>query len=132
MNPYERYQEQVVTTMTQGDMLIKLYDEALKQIQVARVCIQSDNIGDMDHAINKTLKIIRYLRSTLDFRYPISNNLSRLYEFFDSQLVMASVKKDDKILDDIEPLVLDLRNTFEQCDKMSRSNRAAAATGKMA
>lgn len=131
MNPYEKYQQQVVTTMTQGDMLIKLYDETVKQIQIARASIQSEKITEMDAALTKAVKIIRYLRSTLDFRFPISNNLSKLYDFFDNQLVMASVKKDVHILDDIEPLVYDLRSTFDQCDKMSRANRASSAVGKV-
>ena len=129
MNPYERYQEQMVTTMTQGDMLIKLYDESIKQIQIARSAIEAGNIPDMDKALTKTLKVIRYLRSTLDFRYPISNNLAQLYDFFDSQLVMANVKKDSKLLDDIEPLVQDMRGTFAECDKINRTNRVGMAVG---
>ena len=127
MNPYEKYQQQVVTTMTQGDMLLKLYDEALKQIDVARAAIGEERIKDMDKAISKTEQIIRYLRSTLDFRYPISNQLSKLYDFFNTQLVMANVKKDVKLLDDIQPLIRELRDTFDQCAKIERAGRTGMA-----
>lgn len=122
-NPYQKYQEQMVTTMTQGDMLMKLFDESLRQIELARNAIENQNIPEMDKANQKAQRIFSYLRSCLDFRFPISNNLSNFYDFFNQQLVASNVKKDVKPLDDIAPLVMELRNTFEQADKMDRSSR---------
>lgn len=129
MNPYERYQQQMVTTMTQGDMLIKLYDEVIKQIEIARAAIETKKISEMDAALSKAQKIIHYLQTSLDPRYDISSTLGKLYEFFASQIVMANVKKDVKLLDDISPLILDLRNTFEQCDRQNRAGRTSFTTG---
>ncbi len=123
MNPYEKYQQQMVTTMTQGEMLLKLYDETLRQIDIARNCIQTKDIAGMDKAISKAQKIIQYLRGNLDFRYSVSGNLAKLYDFFGTELMSSSIKKAVQPLDDIQPLILDLRNTFEQCDKMERSAR---------
>ncbi len=127
MNPYEKYRQQVVTTMTQGEMLLKLFDEALRQIDLARVAIASAKVDAMDKAINKAEQIVRYLRSSLDFRFPISQELSNLYDFFNTQLVMANVKKDVQPLDDIQPLIRELRETFEQCVKIERAARAPIA-----
>lgn len=132
MNPYEKYQQQVVTTMTQGDMLLKLYDEAIKQIGIARAAIEDKKIEPMAIALEKTERIIRYLESTLDFRYSVSDNLSQLYSFFYTQLVLANVKKDVKPLNDIEPLIQELRETFCQCDKMNRAERTSVSLGDMA
>lgn len=129
MNPYEKYQQQVVTTMTQGDMLQKLYNEVIKQMEVARVAIAASQNDAMGKAIDKAVRIIRHLRSTLDMRYEVSGNLAKLYDFFDMQLVLASVKKDVKILNEIEPLIGELRDTFLQCDKIDRSNRVASSVG---
>ncbi len=127
MNPYEQYQKQMVTTMTQGEMLLKLYDEILRQIDFAKVSIQSGNVEEMNKTISKAQKILRHLQDNLDHRYPISNNLSQLYSFFTRELMFANIRKDSKHLDDIRPLILDLRNTYEQCDKIERSNRNKAA-----
>jgi flagellar protein FliS len=44
----------------------------------------------------------------------IAVNLERLYVFFLEQLGEANVKKDVKPLLEIKPLVIDLRNTWEQ------------------
>ena len=132
MNPYQKYQQQMVNTMTQGESLLMLYDETLKQMDIARNAIVTGKTGDMDKALEKAEKIIRYLRSILDFRYTVSNSLSKLYDFFNTQLVMASVRKDIKPLDDIRPLVQELRDTFDQCDKInrvSRTNLSASSVG---
>ncbi len=131
MNPYEKYQQQMVTTMTQGEMLLKLYDETLRQIDLARNCIQTKDIAGMDKAISKAQKIIHYLRGNLDHRYSVSGNLSKLYDFFSGELMGASIKKEVQPLDDIQPLILDLRNTFEQCDRIERSNRTGHATANV-
>ncbi|MGD9560234.1 MAG: flagellar export chaperone FliS [Oscillospiraceae bacterium] len=129
MNPYEKYQQQVVTTMTQGDMLLKLYDESAKQIEIARASIVAGKVEEMDRAISKAEEIIRYLKGILDYRYPVSANLAKLYDFFNTQLVMANVKKDVKHLDDIQPLILELRETFSQCVKIDRATRTSSVVG---
>ncbi len=131
MNPYQKYQQQMVTTMTQGESLIMLYDGALKQIDIARNAIRTGKTEEMDKALTKAEKIIRYLRGILDHRYGVSGGLSKLYEFFDSQLVMASVKKDAALLDEIRPMLQDLRDTFSQCDKINRVGRTAQSIGSM-
>lgn len=129
MNPYEKYQQQMVTTMTQGDMLLKLYDETLKQIGIAKQAMNENKIEEMAKALGKTEKIIRYLKDTLDHRFPVSANLAKLYDFFNMQIVMANVKKAAQPLNEIEPLIQELRDTFAECDKMGRTERAATAVG---
>ena len=39
VNPYQQYQRQSVMTMTQGEMLTKLYDEVIKQMSGAKICL---------------------------------------------------------------------------------------------
>ena len=135
MNPYQKYQqqyqEQMVNTMTQGEMLIMLYDGAIKQVDIARSCIASGQAEEMDVALEKAEKIVRYLRSILDFRFPVSSNLSKLYDFFNTQMVMASIKKDMIPLDEIRPLLVDLRDTFDQCTKIERNMRNGVAMGSV-
>ena len=131
MNPYQKYQNQMVNTMTQGESLIMLYDGTLKQMDIARRAITEGKTAEMDVALKKAQKIIQYLRSILDSRYPVSDSLSKLYVFFNTQLVMASVKKDVNIIDEIRPLIQELRDTFDQCDKMNRVSRTHVSMGSV-
>ena len=53
MNPYQKYQNQMVNTMTQGESLMMLYDGTLKQMDIARRAITEGKTAEMDVALKK-------------------------------------------------------------------------------
>lgn len=107
-------------TMTKGEMLIKLYDEVLKQLHSGVHFIKEKNMTESNKALQKAQTIIDYLRSTLNRKYPISANLSSLYRFFNEQIVSANIHRDVKPLEDVIPMVEELRDAFAQADKQVR------------
>ena len=119
VNPYQQYQRQSVMTMTQGEMLTKLYDEVIKQMSGAKICLTEKDLSGVNNALQKAQRI--YLKSTLDFKYEISGNLDALYDFFIERIVQANLKKDAAMLDEIIPMIEDLRDTFVQADRNARS-----------
>ena len=121
VNPYQQYQRQSVMTMTQGEMLTKLYDEVIKQMSGAKICLTDNVLSGVNNALQKAQRILFYLKSTLDFKYEISGNLDALYDFFIERIVQANLKKDAAILDEIIPMIEDLRDTFVQADRNARS-----------
>lgn len=108
----EEYQSQSIMTMTQEQMVLKLYEEIIKQLNIG---IQSiDNEPDIDKrnaSLQKAQKILYHLRMTLDYDYEISNYLNLMYEIFIKNIVEANVKSISKPLKDILPAIIDLRNT---------------------
>lgn len=121
VNPYQQYQRQSVMTMTQGEMLTKLYDEVIKQMSGAKICLTEKDLSGINNALQKAQRILFYLKSTLDFKYEISGNLDALYDFFIERTVQANLKKDAAMLDEIIPMIEDLRDTFVQADRNARS-----------
>ena len=121
VNPYQQYQSQSVMTMTQGEMLTKLYDEFIKQMSGAKICLTEKDLSGVNNALQKAQRILFYLKSTLDFKYEISGNLDALYDFFIERIVQANLKKDAAMLDEIIPMIEDLRDTFVQADRNARS-----------
>ena len=121
VNPYQQYQRQSVMTMTQGEMLTKLYDEVIKQMSGAKICLTEKDLSGVNNALQKAQRILFYLKSTLDFKYEISGNLDALYDFFIKRIVQANLKKDAAMLDEIIPMIEDLRDTFVQADRNARS-----------
>lgn len=79
---YQQYKQQSINTMTKGEMLILLYDEAIKRLIKAEMALKSGEYGLFDESIVRVKDIFRYLTDTLDKKYPISNELSRIYDFF--------------------------------------------------
>ena len=121
VNPYQQYQRQSVMTMTQGEMLTKLYDEVIKQMSGAKICLTEKDLSGVNNALQKAQRILFYLKSSLDFKYEISGNLDALYDFFIERIVQANLKKDAAMLDEIIPMIEDLRDTFVQADRNARS-----------
>lgn len=120
MNPYEQYKKQSVMTMTQGQMLTKLYEEIIKQLNGAIVYINEKNVVKSNEALQKSQKILNYLKATLDHKYKISDNLESLYDFFIQEIVHANIKKDIKPIQDVLPMIEELRDTFIEADRLAR------------
>ena len=116
----DNYKKQAVYSMTQGEMLMLLYDELIKDLNRAKIWLEQKKIENFDKDIQKALDIVRYLRKILDMKYPISRELSRLYNFCESHLsrVLASRRAD--LIEEIIPIIQDLRSAFKEADLISR------------
>ena len=121
VNPYQRYQQQSVMTMTPGEMLLKLYDEVITQLTAVRQFNEEKDYEKSNASLKKAQRIIRYLDQTLDPQYEISGSLSALYDYFIRRLVDANLPNDNAPIDEVLPMISDLRDTFAQADKNSRS-----------
>jgi len=119
-NPYQEYKKQAVLTMTQGEMVVKLYDECLKMLNAGIVYIQDKNIEMCNKSLKKAHEILNYMSSILNRDYEISNELSALYEYYVRQIITANTKKDIEPLEEIIPMITDLRNSFYEADKQLR------------
>lgn len=126
INPYDKYKEQSVMTMTHGEMLVKLYEEAAKQMKLGQRCITESDLVAANNALQKAQRILSYLKETLDFKYEVSNSLASLYDFFNSQIMMANIRKDPSLLDSIIPMVEDLKDTFLEGEKLARMSKQPA------
>ena len=87
-----QYRQTSVTTATPGQILIMLYEAAIKNVKKASYCIQSGDIPGKGVAIVKTHDIINELINSLDFNVggDVARELERLYNFIIDQLVLAN------------------------------------------
>lgn len=108
----EEYQNQSIMTMTQEQMLLKLYEEIIKQINIGIESIDKNpDVTKRYTSLQKAQKILNHLRMTLDYNYEISNYLNLMYEIFIKNIIDANVKNSSKQLKEILPSIIDLRNT---------------------
>lgn len=120
-NPYEMYKQQSVMTMTQSEMLLKLFDGLILQLNRGKEGIAHQDVMKANAALQKSQKILNYLRSTLDFQYEISNQLSALYDYFVRQVVAANIRKDAAPLEEVLTMIQELRDTFAQAAKQAKT-----------
>ena len=83
---YQAYKNQSIFTMTQGELLLTLYDELVKRLLPGGFGSEKSGLWDFEHSIGRSAEIVDYLNSTLDNRYQISGQLSRMYDFLNFTL----------------------------------------------
>ena len=119
-NAYSEYKKQSLQTLTPMEIVVKLYDEAEKQMNIAIMSIDGKNYAAANKSLQKTQDIVNALRSVLDMDIPMSKDLDALYDFFNRQLVTANMKKDTKMIKELIPLFADLRDAFAQVAAMPK------------
>ena len=127
-NPYEKYKQQSVMTMTGGDMVNLLFETAIKRLNEGLACLEAKDYEGSNTAFQKAQNIFTHLDVTLDDKYDISKNLSALYEFFNYSIMQANMKKEPKPVEEILPMIAELKESFSQADKQVRIRRSGGDT----
>lgn len=121
-NAYSEYKKQSLSTLTPMEIVVKLYDEAEKQMNRAIIHINEKNYASANKELQKSQDIVNALRSVLDMKIPMSKDLDALYAYFNRQLVNANVKKDINIIKELLPMFADLRDAFAQVAAMPKES----------
>lgn len=121
VNIYQQYKAQSLETLTKGEIVVKLFEEASKQISTAIFLANSTDAYKSFNCIVKAQKIIRTLNYSLDMRYAISIELDDMYMFLHDKLGEAATNNDIPLMKDLLYLVDELKITFRQADKLARA-----------
>lgn len=123
---YQQSQEQSINDLSQGELLLLLYDELVKRLFRAGLALDKELFDLFEASVDRSLEIIRYLDDTLDMQYPISRNLNRLYEYFCYELQRVKAGRNKTELERVKQMVGELRDSFREAQKNVASQ---AATG---
>ncbi len=88
-----------------------LMEGATSKLVVAKGCISRGEIAEKGRQITWAIDIIGGLRSSLDMDKggEISTNLDALYDYMTRQLLMANLKNDSDILDEVIQLLSEVK-----------------------
>jgi flagellar protein FliS len=123
MNAYvNQYKNNQVLNASPEQILIMLYDGALRFLRQAKAAIEAGDTAEKTRAISKTVAIIAEFSNTLDRENggEIAEDLSRLYDFSLRELSMASLKNDAARLEPVEKILQDLREGFAEAAIINR------------
>ena len=123
MRGFQQYKEQSINTMTQGELLLLLYDELVKRLTQAELALGKENWPLFEASVQRGVDIIEYLDQTLDKQYPISANLTRLYEYFTYELGRVKIGRREDLLAHVKSMIGELRDAFRQAQKSGDSGK---------
>lgn len=122
-NAYNAYKQNSVTTASPGELTLMLYNGCLKFLGRAKIAIDEKNIQDRNYYIQRSQAIIAELMSTLNMDIEISKQMLPLYEYMNRRLTEANIKNDVAIIEEVEGLVTEFRDTWKEVIKITRQQQ---------
>ncbi|WP_281975965.1 flagellar export chaperone FliS [Halobacillus litoralis] len=116
----QAYQNNSVETASPGELTMMLYNGCIKFIKIARKSIENKEIEKKNTNIQKAQKIIQELMVTMDQQYAVTQEIMPLYDYMNRRLLEANMKNDVEILDEVQGLVEEFRDTWKQVILQSR------------
>ncbi len=117
---YQHYKQQSINTMTSGELLLLLFDECAKRLTKAEMSLKNSNFQEFEGAMQRVSEIIRYLDTTLDKSYAISQEIAKLYEYFQFQVARIKAGRNMEAIQELRAMVIDLRQTFKEADRLTQ------------
>lgn len=115
----QKYLATQVTTTDQGQLLILLYDAAIKFLNQAKTKIDEKDYAQKGILIAKALDILSELGSSLnkDKGGELADSLNQLYFYCNTRLLMANLKMDKAIIDEVVKIISGVRDAYSQIIK---------------
>lgn len=128
-----RYKEVQIETADAGTLILMLYDGAIYELNLLKKLLKAPKLDreEFSKHMIKARDIIIELMASLNFDHPearpLASNLWRIYEYMVWRLMMAELKKDEGMIDEVLKLLSALREAWERI-----VNRAPEGIGERA
>lgn len=122
-NALNAYKNNSVNYASKEQLLLMLLDGSVRFARLARQAIIDKDIEKASRNLIKTQNIFYELMASLDVNKggDWANSLMSVYDFIVRELAEANIKKDVKIIDDIMPIIEEIRDTWTEAYKISKN-----------
>lgn len=121
-----KYLETTVQTATPGQLLIMLFDGAIRFCRQAIDAINEKRNAEANESLIKVQNIISEFTITLDRTSPLADNLLALYEYYNHLLVQANIKKDAAPIEEVLGYLVEMKETWIQAARTANGTGANA------
>ncbi len=127
MNAYNQYQENQIMSASPEQILLMLYDGAVRFCRQAISGIEENDLDKTHRGIRNSMAIVAEFSNSLDHAIggKIADDLEALYDFMIRELLQANLQKDIEKLKVVERLLLDLRATWSEAIEINSQEQAA-------
>ncbi len=117
-NPFKSYRQISTQTAPPGQLILMLFDGALKSLDCALVGFQSADFAERNTAVHNHLAratdIVRELNNSLDMAAggELADTLRNLYTYFEQRLTESNFKKSADGVREIQPMLKEIRDAW--------------------
>lgn len=119
----DQYRKAAVSTASPLQLVIMLYDGALRFMQAAKNAMAEGDLQTQNDKLQKAQKIVAELTSCLDLEQggEIAQNLFALYDFAYNRLVLANIEDRPDYVDQAMKVLSDLRESWVAVESQHRT-----------
>lgn len=116
VNPHQQYLKTQIETASQPQLLLMLFDAAVKKLHLSKKAIANKEIEKAHTELTKVQRIFTELMIALDVEKggELAQELMRIYDFVYHHLVKANIRQDTGLVDEVLPIVETLREGWVQ------------------
>jgi flagellar protein FliS len=124
-NAYSQYKTNSINFASKEQLLLMLLDGAVKFAKIGRQAICDGNIKVANDNLKKTQNIFYELICSLDLKLAgdWGQNMVSVYKFIIDRLVQANIKKDITIMDEVIPLIENVKNLWNETYQVAIKSR---------
>jgi flagellar protein FliS len=125
------YRQVQVDGSNKLQLVVMLYDGAIRFLGDAKVCLEKNNLRGRTIAINRALAVLGELQSTLKLEEggELARSLDKLYTYMTSRILDANLKGDSNGIDESIRLLRTLNSAWaEIAQKLEREQVSSGAT----
>lgn len=121
-NPYQQYRKTQAETARPQELVLMLYDGAVKNLNLSKSYMSEGNIEKVHEHLVKAQDIVLELSSSLNSDAgEIALQLGLLYDFLYRRLMEANAKKDMVLVDEVAGFLKDLRQVWASAMQMVKT-----------
>ncbi|MCM3750200.1 flagellar export chaperone FliS [Paenibacillus pasadenensis] len=113
-SPYQKYQQLSAQTATPLQLVIMLYDGAIRFVKQGITGLEHNNYEAANNNFCKAESILHELVASLNFEFPVAKQLLTIYEYMLHQLIQANVYKQVGNAQEVVEHLVELRQSWKQ------------------
>ena len=123
-----QYQHNQIATASPEQILLMLYDGAIRFARQAIVAYDAQDMVQMRYGIRRCLAIVTEFSDSLDHKIggKIAEDLDALYHFMSKELTACNINPDRTKLEGVDKLLVDLRATWGEAVVIKRKEEREA------
>ncbi|PID29121.1 MAG: flagellar export chaperone FliS [Candidatus Cloacimonadota bacterium] len=121
-NPYNSYKSNKVITANRVDLVVMLYDAAIKFIKEFKICLIENKFQERSKYLDDSLAIIHELKMSINPSYnkKLAGNLISIYNYVSTELTNANINNDPQNLDVLVQVLDEVRIGWVEAGKIEK------------
>ncbi|HOW64084.1 MAG TPA: flagellar export chaperone FliS [Candidatus Paceibacterota bacterium] len=119
-NPWKTYQHAATQTASPGQLILMLYDGAIRFLNQAEQGFQLEDPADFNQTINNNILRAQAIISELNYSLnmaqggELARKMRSLYDYFDRKLMDSNLRKDSSGVQEVNHRLQILRNAWAE------------------